>query len=56
VLNVENQIRAAALKARPVELNTRLPYASKSFPQMGLNTRIIISIGISPATPVLKAV
>ena len=52
--SVENQINAAAFKAKPTELNTRLPYLSASLPLIGLKTKITISIGMSK-TPVFKA-
>ena len=52
--SVENQIKADAFKAKPTELNTRLPYLSDSLPLIGLKTRITISIGISK-TPAFKA-
>jgi hypothetical protein len=52
--SVENQKSAAALKAKPTEVNTRLPYLSANRPLMGLIAKIIISIGISK-TPVFKA-
>ena len=52
--SVENQISAAAFKAKPTELNTRLPYLSDSLPLIGLKTRTTISIGMSK-TPAFKA-
>ena len=52
--NVENQNSAEAFKAKPTELNTRLPYLSASLPLIGLKTKITISIGMSK-TPVFKA-
>ena len=45
--SVENQINAAALKAKPTELSTRLPYLSASLPLIGLMAKITISIGMS---------
>ena len=52
-VNLENQSSAAPLKAKPTELNTRLPYLSAILPLIGLKTRTTISIGISK-TPVFK--
>jgi hypothetical protein len=51
---VENQNNAEAIKAKPTELNTRLPYLSASLPLIGLMKNITISIGMSK-TPVFKA-
>ena len=52
--NVENQNNAEANKAKPIELNTRLPYLSANLPLIGLKTNITISNGMSK-TPVFKA-
>jgi len=46
-VNLENQIKADALSAKPTVLSTLLPYLSDSLPLTGLNTRITISMGIS---------
>ena len=52
--SVENQINAEAFKAKPTELNTRLPYLSDSLPLIGAKMRTTISIGMSE-TPAFKA-
>ena len=52
--SVENQIKALAFKAKPTELNTRLPYLSDSLPLIGPMTRTTSSMGMSK-TPALKA-
>ena len=45
--SIENQISAEAFKAKPTELNTRLPYLSDSLPLIGLKMSITISMGMS---------
>ena len=53
-VSVENQINAAPFKAKPTDVNTRLPYLSASLPLIGLTAKMTISIGIS-RIPVFKA-
>jgi hypothetical protein len=45
--NVENQINPIALKVKPNELKTRLPYLSDNLPLTGLKRATTICIGIS---------
>ncbi len=53
--SVENQNSAEAFKAKPTELNIRLPYLSANLPLIGLmmNTTISMGISIAPASKAL---
>jgi hypothetical protein len=45
-VSVENQIKAAAFKAKPADVNIRLPYLSAILPLIGLKTKMTTSSGI----------